>query len=264
MKIKKDMLFEDFIMNYYCAVNLNCHSTITKLFHLAKDTLFKMILGEIRHAPIRCEKITYTNLEDYDNSDYDDKAFRHKIYENASDFNPLSALQDAIKLFYNYEWYEDYGGHKWGKIAELNYEMFTCDYSNISKIIILLEKVIYLTHNSGLAFNKHKSGIAIFDRDWSMYLLDTFRDKDFIQALKSIAQNHWFCHIYNIDKPIYYELQKLIFDKRLPITLANFARPINLNYTPITYGAKLLIYKIDTSYDFYDDYDNIERENNYA
>jgi len=184
--------FEELILNYYITENLFVENKFKskiqkqkflysremlydKIFLILRDTLYQMVLGELRH----CKDKTY-------NHDFEVKNFesylgisRSSVYKDAFKFSPES-LKTIEKIFSEMSWKEGYGGESWAKITRVLRESFL---EKVNKQV-WIEKVLYLQHNGGIAFNKGDAITCYYSKKLTISLLDLGRNGNFLKDFK--------------------------------------------------------------------------------
>ena len=184
--------FEELILNYYITENLFIENKFKsriqkqkflclremlydKIFLILRDTLYQMVLGELRH----CKDKTYNHNFEVKNFESYLGISRSSVYNDAFKFSPES-LKIIEKIFSEMSWKEGYGGESWAKITRVLREPFL---EKVNKQV-WIEKVLYLQHNGGIAFNKGDAITCYYSKQLTIALLDLGRNGNFLKDFK--------------------------------------------------------------------------------
>ncbi|MCK5017910.1 MAG: hypothetical protein KAS32_12685, partial [Candidatus Peribacteraceae bacterium] len=126
-----------------------------KFASLLFDTLFKMALGEARHAKSKGHGVWIKGIEGGDRGD---------VFHLSELYNPEQCLESLEILFGAGSWKGcSYGGKPWYRIVRA-----LGRYGDVPNVIFV-DSCICLSHNGGLAFNKEEAELKMIGLNGSDY-----------------------------------------------------------------------------------------------
>jgi len=145
------------------------------------DIVYKSCASEIYHSAAK--------ILSFKNENYDHQLFEKYLYikhENRQEtYDKISYRERLVRLlkikkdifikfcydmFSNAEWVSQYGGEKWAKIAES--WILLNNAKSLNEIIIYIDHIIDLEHNTGSIFTKFKEFNIHDSMDWIKSFLD--------------------------------------------------------------------------------------------
>ncbi|MCK5021175.1 MAG: hypothetical protein KAS32_29465 [Candidatus Peribacteraceae bacterium] len=191
-----------------------------KFAALLFDTLFKMALGEARHAKDKGFKVYVKGIEGGGRGD---------VYRLSERYNPQQCLPSLELLFGAGKWRESgYGGKPWYRIVKA-----LGNYGNVPDNIFV-DSCIGLSHNGGLAFNKHEADLRMTGLNCASYqsILNGKQKNNPTDLIKTKTIRSIFRSVYSLCVRVG---KAGHFDEKLIKAINNLVTHEDAEYIPVKY-----------------------------